>query len=459
MISIRRFVQASLATTLVTALPSFVRGQTLAIRPSWEVFKNGPNFQSFVNAIATMRANKNANDVNSWYYWANIHQNYCTHGVPYFLVWHRGYVSLFQRQLQRVSGNNSLQLPYWDYYTNPNIPVEFTNGRYPSLVPDRARTNTNVRSALSLDPFASNLVNFPRNWPNAYEPPLESRPHNAVHNLIGGWMPTMQSPQDPIFWVHHGNIDRLWAAWVAADQGRQVPPASDSYWQGSLNYGPSGTLTRLSVITTQAMGYTYDNLALPNRIPPASAPARPPVRKLKAMPANLLGANAAAVGGGDELSLDQNSVTVEIPVAKNAQPRFKSLLASKAETPAALNSITVVLDRLTLTETGVKGGYYYNVYVDLPETPNTKLGGAAYLLGTLGAFEIAAKEHHGDSASGAGEPVQLVFPAADILKHVAPQQIDQLSVSFVRVDGDHPVNGTVINVGEVRVEASNKAAQ
>jgi tyrosinase len=459
MISRRRFVQASFATTLVTALPPFVRAQGLVTRPSWDVFKNGPNFQSFVNAIATMRANTNPNDVNSWYYWANIHQNYCTHGVPYFLVWHRGYVSLFEKQLRLISGNNSLQLPYWDYYRNPNMPVEFTDGRYPSLNSSRPRTNTNVHNALSLDPFINRLINFPRNWPNAYEPPLESRPHNDVHNLIGGWMPTMQSPQDPIFWLHHGNIDRLWAAWVAADQGRQVPPSSDSYWQGSLNYGPSGTLTRLSVITTQAMGYTYDNLALPNRIPPTAAPARPQVRKLKAMPANVLTANAAAVGGGDELSLDQNSVTVEIPVAKKAQPRFKSLLASPVSTPAALNSITVVLDRLSLTEAGAKGGYFYNVYLDLPETPDSKLDGEAYLLGTLGAFEIAGKEHHANHENASGEPIQLVFPATDVLKHVAPGQVDKLSVSFVRVDGDNPVNGTAINVGEVRVELSNSAAQ
>ena len=94
-------------------------------------------------------------------------ENYCTHGVPYFLVWHRGYVSLFEKQLKLISGNNSLQLPYWDYYTNPNIPVEFTNGRYPSLNSTRTRTSTNVRNALSLDPFGNNLINFPRNWPNA----------------------------------------------------------------------------------------------------------------------------------------------------------------------------------------------------------------------------------------------------------------------------------------------------
>lgn len=59
---------------------------------------------------------------------------------------------------------------------------------------------------------------------------LESGPHKSVHNGIGGEMPTDGSPNgyfpkstrneyannqvlDPIFWVHHGQIDRLWWQW------------------------------------------------------------------------------------------------------------------------------------------------------------------------------------------------------------------------------------------------------
>jgi hypothetical protein len=42
---------------------------------------------------------------------------------------------------------------------------------------------------------------------------LEALPHNQVHNSIGGWMPTPASPRDPIFFMHHCNIDRIWAVW------------------------------------------------------------------------------------------------------------------------------------------------------------------------------------------------------------------------------------------------------
>jgi tyrosinase len=39
--------------------------------------------------------------------------------------------------------------------------------------------------------------------------------HNAGHNFIGGHMSGNFSPNDPIFWLHHSNVDRLWANWQA----------------------------------------------------------------------------------------------------------------------------------------------------------------------------------------------------------------------------------------------------
>jgi tyrosinase len=53
---------------------------------------------------------------------------------------------------------------------------------------------------------------------------LEARPHNSVHRCVGsrdcnfveamGFMTDMFSPVDPIFFLHHANIDRLWDVWT-----------------------------------------------------------------------------------------------------------------------------------------------------------------------------------------------------------------------------------------------------
>lgn len=57
---------------------------------------------------------------------------------------------------------------------------------------------------------------------------LEAQPHNLVHNEVGGaWktMPQQQgimtdflSPSDPVFFMHHANIDRLWDVWTRKQQ-------------------------------------------------------------------------------------------------------------------------------------------------------------------------------------------------------------------------------------------------
>jgi tyrosinase len=68
---------------------------------------------------------------------------------------------------------------------------------------------------------------------------LEGMPHNNVHNYIGGVGPldpgpygnmtNFLSPVDPIFFLHHSNMDRLWDVWTRKQQARKLPylPAGD----------------------------------------------------------------------------------------------------------------------------------------------------------------------------------------------------------------------------------------
>ena len=53
---------------------------------------------------------------------------------------------------------------------------------------------------------------------------LEGQPHNSVHNNIGGIMPTLLSSIDPIFFMHHCNIDRLWDVWTRKQVKRGLSP-------------------------------------------------------------------------------------------------------------------------------------------------------------------------------------------------------------------------------------------
>ena len=52
---------------------------------------------------------------------------------------------------------------------------------------------------------------------------MEGQPHNNVHDSIGGFMGLFLSPVDPIFFMHHCNIDRLWDVWTRKQQARGLP--------------------------------------------------------------------------------------------------------------------------------------------------------------------------------------------------------------------------------------------
>jgi len=52
---------------------------------------------------------------------------------------------------------------------------------------------------------------------------LESQPHDNVHGALGGFMLRFLSPTDPIFFLHHGNLDRLWDVWTRRQEARSQP--------------------------------------------------------------------------------------------------------------------------------------------------------------------------------------------------------------------------------------------
>jgi tyrosinase len=62
---------------------------------------------------------------------------------------------------------------------------------------------------------------------------LEGMPHNKIHNYIGGYgyvdpgpygnMTNNLSPLDPIFFLHHSNMDRLWDVWTRKQKCLGLP--------------------------------------------------------------------------------------------------------------------------------------------------------------------------------------------------------------------------------------------
>jgi tyrosinase len=463
----RRFLRdAALAIAVPAISLDSLAQTTVRRRLEWQRFKTTAQYGSLLTGIRRMKANTNVADPNSWSYWTNIHLNTCPHSIPYFLAWHRGYLYYFERQLRAVSGDANLVLPYWDYYSYATLPAEFTNASStnPLYVP---RMNTNVRQALTLAPFSNTVTNFQRGLSNAFEPSLEDAPHNPVHDIIGNVMATMESPTDPVFWLHHANVDRLWTAWVKAGGGRRMPYTTSTYWAGSFAY--SGTLSmqrKLTYDTRTNLLYDYQSEVMPATIPLAQL-SNGPIHRVQANPESRMnpvpplgpfkpsgrkptGDAAFSLGGALSIGLDQHSVSAALPIEpadwSAVQEIRRGNPGSVRGSARKYKSVQVVLDNVELSEEGKRGGYYYQVYLNTPAS-NGANGQNSVLLGTLGAFKISGAMHHGGVA-------KLRYRVARGALGNGAMRVGMATISFVRVDGDISPRGPTAGIGEARLELS-----
>ncbi|MEI9928145.1 MAG: tyrosinase family protein [Sphingomonas sp.] len=132
------------------------------LREPWPAFRAGPDYMPFVKAIKKLKASTDPASPDSWAYWANIHQDHCPHGKPYFLAWHRGYLALFEAKLQQVARRDSLRIPYGIISPTPRSPAEFTAGDVSSNPLYEPRIGTNVAKAIDYGPFAAAVTRFDR---------------------------------------------------------------------------------------------------------------------------------------------------------------------------------------------------------------------------------------------------------------------------------------------------------
>ena len=467
----RLFIKTSASAVALLSVPNLSFGQTSSNRLEWQQFKTTPQYASFLNAVRLMKANTNAASPSSWAYWTNVHVNYCPHSTAYFLAWHRGYLYYFEQQLRIVSGDKTLSVPYWDYYKFPNIPAEFTDPSTgnPLYMP---RTGTNVYNALTLAPFDSGVWNFQTGTMNSFEQQIESGPHNPVHNLIGGEMANMTSPRDPIFYLHHANIDRLCHAWALPD-GKGIPgtanpysaSTSSPYWAGSFIYAPDLTMPRYKTYYPGWLNFNYSDNTKPTMLPAltqanmvqareSAAVTNPVTGKFPATLARAISPGRRSLGGVSGVILAENPVGARLPLSASSVRMLQDAVAVAVRPPPQMppgtfRSVVVVLDKLLLLGAGAKGGYFYNIYINLPLVGDAG-NGRRHFLGTVGAFEVAGAGHHG--------PATLEYQATEVLAQFSAAELQDVTISLVRVSGENPPRGAVLKLGEARIELSTAPA-
>ncbi|KAK2759562.1 hypothetical protein FQN54_003041 [Arachnomyces sp. PD_36] len=218
---------------------------------------------------------------------------YCPHSSGLFLPWHAPYLLLMEQILWQEAGviarqftgaqrtkyinaANRVRLPYWDWSSagsqsrippvlkqstitvvkpagtrtihNPLFNYRFLRGAPPgSGMADTTRRGPDDNRLAETFPgrVQSTLDLFTRGSYNDAQARLEGI-HNNIHVFLGGDMPFVyRSSFDPVFWLHHVNVDRLRTMYQATHPGVVLQPQSRSPTFALGGSGPDTLTTPL----------------------------------------------------------------------------------------------------------------------------------------------------------------------------------------------------------------------
>lgn len=188
----------------------------------------------------------------------------------------------FERALQCV--NSNIMLPFWDWSSGPTtgvpaacaaptyvnrdgdtVPNPLYSGPISSLAgggmtgrrPD-IDTTSFAGPATSAQSAMSSTTTF-----DSYQVAMNG-PHGWVHGLVGGQMGSVpRAAFDPIFYLHHCNVDRLWWNWQQAHPWATLPASEASHELDPFNKPfSSDWYVGSDVESTDDLGYRYTNWCL-----------------------------------------------------------------------------------------------------------------------------------------------------------------------------------------------------
>lgn len=208
--------------------------------------------------------------------YANEHGNHFDHGIhwgPAFLPWHRYFLLTVERELKKTDAR--IFLPYWDWTRadSRNLDAEpwksffggrnNTGGRFDHWSYTRALTPPPNSAPL---PSLDNVIDELQASTFAGYRRMECGSHAPGHTWTGGTMAGGQSPLDPLFYLHHCNVDRLWAIWQRNHPGAEQYTLDDTNCPRRvdaafvpLNDPMIGGATPASMLNHTALSYFYPN--------------------------------------------------------------------------------------------------------------------------------------------------------------------------------------------------------
>lgn len=277
---------------------------------------------NFIKAVLALKnGNKAGNTYNQYVKWHSdasvVHTpsgstRTAPHGGPAFLAWHREFIRRFELDLQKIVPG--IGLPYWDWAADAALsspgtapiwasdfmggngdssdksyvvktgpfrhgswtvidengnPTRYADGKYTGGLKRQFGADVSTLPTQSVVDAALNRVPYDSSpWDRtsnaSHRNQLEGyinapQLHNRVHRWVGQTMRLNTSPNDPVFFLHHCNIDRLWAQWQARNSKYGYLPQSGGPKGHNLNDSMyPWTATPASILNHTALGYEYD---------------------------------------------------------------------------------------------------------------------------------------------------------------------------------------------------------
>jgi tyrosinase len=284
-----------------------------------------PLKQQFVNAVLDLKANGKYDQYVQWHK-DTLKRDPNTgefiaddaHAGPAFFAWHRQFLRSFEEDLQGTPSwvYKNMGLPYWDWTVDnsPSSSIWLDNFMGPNgdqTLPDPhvmsgpfsihtrpdgdpRKWTLNVRTDIEQFPYLRRMFKtYVSSLPTQKDvqdtlnaTPYDVDPwndisgsgfrsnaegfaqaagpamHNRVHVWVGGSMTTMTSPNDPVFWLHHCFMDKLWADWERmhkTDASSSYLPPFGARPGHNLNDSMSPwSVKPSSVLFHREHGYRYD---------------------------------------------------------------------------------------------------------------------------------------------------------------------------------------------------------
>jgi hypothetical protein len=210
--------------------------------------------------------------------------------------------------------------------------------------------------------------------------------------------------RDPVFWLHHCNIDRYWECWIRKGGGRANP---GSPWTEQTFPFRTTTGRREAVVgdcgRTADLGYTYDNLpCAPPKIWPGWLDE---LKNLHLIPLRVRPPRPipdpwpwAPVIAFEPIVIDGRPTAAVLRRADLTRAKLPDAI-TRARSRAA-----VVLQDVQLGKAAAEGGFFIDVYL-APTAATLKSGGLkeATRVGSFSSFDLSVQEHR-EHERKAGEP-------------------------------------------------------